>query len=349
MTVEIQEPLVEEVPSEEEDKDTGAPIYKIASYPADYTLQVVYDKWNRGEIDIPKFQRGWVWSHSKASKLIESFLLGLPVPSIFLYKEPSQKQLVIDGQQRLKTICGFFDGRLPDGDPFFLKGVDPKWEGDYFEDLDSSEQIRLRDSVLRVITVEQLDPRDNTSIYHIFERLNTGGTGLTPQEVRNCVYHGPFNDLMVELNSHHRWREIFGTKEPDPRMRDVELIIRFFALDTESATYTKPMKEFMNTFMGGHRWDSEKEPYQAKFVDTVRRVVDHLGSRPFHIKRGINAAVFDSVMVAFSQSSYVPENVRDRFQRLLRNSRFVEAITAGTTDVDTVKSRIGLAQEILFN
>jgi len=162
--------------------------------------------------------------------LIESFLLGLPVPSIFVYKTPSQIQLIIDGQQRVTSICSFFDGQLPDGKPFFLKGVDPKWEGKFFSDLAVEDQIRLRDAVLRVMTVEQLDPKDNTSIYHIFQRLNTGGTELTPQEVRNCAYQGPLTDLLLDLNTNTTWREIFGTSKPDPRMRDVELILSFLPL-----------------------------------------------------------------------------------------------------------------------
>ena len=99
--------VVEEIGSELEDQDTGVPLYKIVSYPADLTLEGLHQRWQREEIIIPPFQRGWVWSHTQASRLIESFLLGLPVPSIFMYKEPStQKQLVIDGQQRLRTIWG---------------------------------------------------------------------------------------------------------------------------------------------------------------------------------------------------------------------------------------------------
>lgn len=343
-----EEVVVEEIPSEEEDKETGVPIYRIASYPSDPTLEVLNSKMQREEIIIPSFQRGWVWSHTQASRLMESFLLGLPVPSIFVYKELTQKQVVIDGQQRLRTICGFFDGKLPDGTDFYLKGVTPRWEGKYYTNLDESERIRLRDSVLRVVIVEQVDPRDNTSIYHIFERLNTGGTGLNPQEVRNCVYHGPFNDFMVDLNNNLTWRTIFGSNKPDARMRDVELIVRFFALLEDTESYSKPMKQFLNQFLARHQWDNTREPYERTFLDTVGRVYETLHSRPFHIKRGINAAVFDSVMIAYARSVSIPDDIGDRFQKLLRNPSYEEATSSATTDTDTVKSRIKLAQEILF-
>ena len=343
-----EEILVEPIPSEEEDKETGVSLYKIISYPADYTLQGLYDKWDHGELIIPEFQRGWVWSHAKASKLIDSFLLGLPVPSIFLYKEPSRKQLVIDGQQRLRTVCSFFDGKLPDGKNFYLKDVSPRWEGKYYNDLDESERIHLRDTALRSVTVEQLDPKDNSSIYHIFERLNTGGTGLTPQEVRNCVYHGPFNDLVIKLNQNRTWRSIFGTDRPDARKRDIELIVRFLALWEDSDRYTKPMKEFLNSFMAQHQWDSTTEPYEAIFVSTVEQVAQNLGSRPFHPTRGINAAIFDSAMVAFARASSVPADIKDRFLGLLDNPSYKDAISDHTTDVDKVKTRIRSAQEVLF-
>ena len=277
MVVEHEETL-EQIASEEEDEQAAVPIYKIVSYPADPTLEVLHQRWQRKEIIIPKFQRGWVWSHSQASKLIDSFLRGLPVPSIFVYKEPStQHQLVIDGQQRLRTISGFFDGTLPSGRRFYLRDVSPEWEGKFYDSLAESDRIRLRDSVLRAITIEQLDPRDDSSIFHIFERLNTGGTGLNPQEVRNSIAHGPFNDAIIELNGNMTWRSVFGTGQVDNRMRDVELIVRFLALFEDEMAYTKPMKKFLNSFMLKHKADTEAGPYLDSFVRTVERVSEAFG------------------------------------------------------------------------
>ena len=341
--------IVEIIASEEEDKDEGTPIYRIASYPSDLTLEGLHMKWKREEIEIPGLQRGWVWTHTQASRLIESFLLGLPVPGIFVYRERlTEKQLVIDGQQRLRSIFGFFEGKLPDGGDFFLKGVDPLWEGNSIDKLTDAERIRLRDSVLRVMVVEQIDPHDDTSIYHIFERLNTGGTGLTPQEVRNCTFHGPFNDLLHELNQNTLWRSIFGTTVPDHRMRDMELILRFLGLYEARTAYSKPMKQFLNNFMAKHQRDQSLENQKSIFADTVQRVINALGPRPFHIKRGINAAVFDSVMVAFAAAQTTPGDLNERFHSLLANPSYAETIAAGTTDVEIIIRRIELARHVLF-
>ena len=131
MTTEVDDAL-EKIQSEEDDIDEGTPVYRIRSYPSDPELETLYSRWKRGEIEIPNFQRRFVWKPAQASKLIESFLMGLPVPGIFVFVQEgghvtgAQKQLVIDGQQRLLSVFGYFDGEFPDGRPFRLTGVDAK-------------------------------------------------------------------------------------------------------------------------------------------------------------------------------------------------------------------------------
>jgi hypothetical protein len=278
---------------------------------------------------------------------VESFLAGLPVPPIFVYRESiSGKEIVIDGQQRLRTIVGFQEGRLPDGSPFKLRGVNARWEGKFYSTLDKGDLSSLRSSVLRVMVVEQIDPGDVSSIYEIFARLNTGGTALSAQEVRNASYHGPFNDLIKQLNLDPTWREIFGRKQPDPRMRDVELILRFLALTEQE--YTKPMKVFINLFMGKHKHDSDSKKWTDLFKTTVDRVYKSLGAKPFNISRGINSAVFDSVMVAFAKCPNAPKDIQEKYHQLVSSPEYRQLVYVSTTDADTVKRRIELAQRVLF-
>jgi hypothetical protein len=354
MTTEADE-IVERIESEEEDLESGTPVYRIRSYPSDPDLETLHSRWKRGEIIIPEFQRGFVWKPTQASRLIESFLMGLPVPGIFVFVQGtdqgagSQKQLVIDGQQRLRSVFGYFDGKLPNGRAFSLTGVDDRWEDKKFTDLDPSEQSGLRYSVLRVINIEQWEPQnDSSSIYQIFERLNTGGTVLTPQEIRNSSYHGPFNDMLMETNNSPVWRDIFGTLQPDARMRDIEMLVRFLALYERSDSYAKPMKKFLSNYMGAHQRESTPNEYQRVFLDSAHRVVASLGKRPFHVRRGINVAVYDATMVAFAKSGSTPPDISERYKTLLADAHFIKATTAGTTDVDTVRERLELAREILF-
>jgi hypothetical protein len=339
----------EDIPSEIEDQEVGIPVYRIRSYPSDPDLETLYARWQRKEIIMPEFQRGYVWKHSQASKLIESFLIGLPVPGVFVFvEEETEQQLVIDGQQRLRSIFGFFEGTLPNVNVFSLAGVDPRWEGMRFTDLNGTDRRKLEHSVLRVVNIEPLTSDDHSSVYQIFERLNTGGTSLTPQEVRNSSFHGPFNDALGKANTSPSWRSLFGNNNPDARMRDVELIVRFLALYESADSYQKPMKKFLTDYMATHQWDPEPERIQQRFIECADRVYCQLGARPFHVRSGLNAAVFDSVMVAFASCDRTPEDIQPRYESLKTNEKYVASTTTATTDVDTVKRRIELATEILF-
>lgn len=344
--------FIEKIPSETEDQEMEVIVYKIANYPADYTLQGLYDKEKGKEISIPSFQRRFVWTLSQASRLIESFLLGLPVPSIFLYKEKkSQKLLVIDGQQRLKTIFGYFSNTFPDTKkPFYLKGVNEKWEDKSFSDLDTPDKRRLKDSVLRAVIVEQLDPKDNTSIFHIFQRLNTGGTILKPQEIRNCIYQGEFNNLLKELNTGKEWRKIIGIPNSDKRMRDIELILRFLGLYSKYKEYKSPMKDFLSNFMADYRDNESKiEEFRDIFTKTVSSIGSKLSPHPFRIKTGLHAAVFDSIMVAFALNlNNIPPDIRDRHKKLLKDKEYEGCVYKFTTVEEFVKQRIDMAIKKLF-
>ncbi len=348
--------FIEPIPSEHEnlEKEDGSRIYKILNYPADYTLRGLYYKWNNGEGDIviPQFQRKFVWSITQASKLIESFLLGLPVPSIFLYKEKnSQKLLVIDGQQRLRSVFAYFDDIFPDTKkPFYLKNVHSKWDGKRFSELEHPDTRRLDDSVLRAVIVEQLFPDDNTSIFQIFQRLNSGGTTLQPQEIRNCIYQGELNNLLLELNQNKAWRKIINLPSSDKRLRDIELILRFLALYKHYETYKKPMKDFLSNFMKDYLNKLEEiEQFRKIFEITVSSINEKLDSLPFKVKSGLNTAIFDSIMVAFAQNyERIPLNIRYRHQLLLKDEEYLDVVYKFTTDEKFVKQRIEIAKRKLF-
>lgn len=344
---------IETIKSETEDAEQDVSRYKISSYPADYTLQGLYDKWQAKEIYVPPFQRRFVWTINQASSLIESFLLGLPVPPLFLYRETdTQKLLVVDGQQRLRSVFGYFSGEFPDtGIRFSLRKVKPAWDGLLYDQLSTADKIRLRDAVLRTIIIEQLDPKDNTSMYHIFKRLNTGGTTLNAQEIRNALYHGYFSEFLTQLNELVAWRSLLGSVEVDRRYRDIELILRILALAERSNSYYKPMTDFLTDFMKENRNDRNcSERYRNNFEHGAKYALDSLGPKPFHRKRGLNAAVCDSVMVAFYRNwNKQKDDLKDRYGNLLKNEAFQGYTSSATTDVDTVKKRIELAEQRLFS
>ncbi|MBI5789394.1 MAG: DUF262 domain-containing protein [Candidatus Schekmanbacteria bacterium] len=351
---------LEHIESEEEDYESSPAEYEIATYPADFTLEVLHDKWKKEEIIIPQFQRQFVWKQVQASKLIESFLLGLPVPPIFLYTErTTKKYLVIDGQQRLRSIVYFFEGYFGEEingkkTVFSLKGLNEKskWNGKRISDFDEVDQRELKGGILRAIIVKQIDPNDDTSLYHIFERLNAGGTPLTNQEVRNCVYGGKFNDLLIELNKHENWRKILGKPNPDSRQKDIELILRFFALyNTEE--YNPSLKDYLSKFLKHNRSPKDEflENERNLFKETCDFIVSKLGEKPFHVKAGLNAAVYDSVMVAFAKNLNDVSQIGDikkNYNSLVKNPDFSKWTRSGTTSKAFVQGRFTLAETVLF-
>lgn len=346
--------IIEEVDSEKEDELLDTTNYEIITYGADYTLSVLYDKISKSEILIPNYQRKYVWKQKQASRLIESFLLGLPIPGIFLSKDQETGNLlVVDGQQRLKTIESFRNGKFPVTDEsFFLSGVHSRWEGKKYTDLESVDRKKFDDAVLRATIIQQINPKDDTSVYHIFERLNTGGTILQNQEIRNCIYQGSLNDLLRELNNNKTWRKLYNTTMPSPRLKDEELILRFFAFVDALDTYQKPLNEFLSKFMSKSKNadDSMIEQYRESFISTVELIDRDIGLKAFRPTRNLNMAAYDSIMFTlYKYQKILKPNLSKCVDDLFLNEAYMKTVRVGTTDEENIKSRFKLAKQYLTN
>jgi hypothetical protein len=326
--------------------------FDVTSFGADYDVEGLVKRLERGDIFIPPFQRNYVWNIKEASRFIESLLLGLPVPAVFLAKEPeSNRLLVIDGQQRLKTLQFFFAGYFNprEGDRtkrvFRLVEVQNEFEGKTYSELDEPDRIRLNDSVIHAITVKQDAPEgDNTSVFHIFERLNSEGRKLAAQEMRTALYHGPLITKIREMNEHKSWRIIFGKHHN--RLKDEELILRFIALLVDGAIYERPMAEFLNKFTGRNRFAPKKtlDLWYATFATTCDAAHAAFGKRAFRPERALNAAVFDAVMVGLARRlkrGPVEEGgLKRAYRMLLENKEFLARTLYATSDETSVKGRI---------
>ena len=347
---------VESIQSEVDDYESSPAEYEISTYPADFTLEVLWSKWKANDIIVPQFQRQFVWKHVQASKLIESFLAGLPVPAIFLYVErKSQKYLVIDGQQRLRSVFYFFEGYFGEESQgkrqtFSLKGIGEgsRWQDRTYQDLAEADQLKIKNSVLRAFVIQQIDPADDTSMYHVFERLNTGGTFLTNQEVRNCVYNGSFNELLHSLNQVDDWRQILGKPKLDSRQKDIELILRFVSLSDPDPDrkYRMPMKDFMSRYMSSHKHadDALLSDIRKRFEGTCRTVISNLGEKPFHFRTGINSAAMDAVMVTIAKNAdNLKVDLKQAYEDLRKDQEFQEGISAQTTNDRSLNSRMNRA------
>jgi hypothetical protein len=156
--------------------------------------------------------------------------------------------------------------------------------------------------------------------------------------------------LLDKLNILPAWRRIVGKSNPDSRQKDIELILRFFAL-LDHSHYQKPMKDFLSKFMKANRDLEQKvlQQFRKLFTTTCTSIVNHLGDKPFHIRAGLNSAVFDCVMVSFANNfDAIPQDIQQRYRSLLHDGDFLKNVSSATTDEDVVKSRFQLAAQKLF-
>lgn len=351
-----QEDAVDDDASNENDV---APVrYSITSFGVDYDVEGAVRRLKRGDIKIPSFQRNYVWNIAEASRLIESLLLGLPVPGIFLASEPETKQLlVIDGQQRLRSLQFFYEESFApletEGNikKFKLTKVQKHLENKSYSELSDDERRTLDNSVIHATVVKQDSPEnDDTGMYHIFERLNTGGRKLVPQEIRTAVYHGKLNELLAELNKNQAWRDMFGPVSP--RLKDHEMILRFLAFRLNWDGYTAPMADFLSKFSQRYRNPSAEDlnKFKELFTNAVEAVHARLGKKAFRIARSLNAAIFDSVMVAVSEILVAGgglDGFEQKYEALLRDQTYRETVGRGTANETSVALRMRLALEFL--
>jgi hypothetical protein len=242
----IYQPIPTEI-TDQIDDETESEIlnyrYSITSYGADYPVDSIVKRIETGVIFLPPFQRKFVWNIKEASRFVESLILGLPVPGVFFSKEDETgRMLIVDGQQRLFSLYSFYKDNFK-GKSFKLTGVQDDLNGRTFQSLDSPDQNRLNDSIIHATVVKQDVPDDNeSSIYLIFERLNSSGRPLTPQEIRACIYYGEFNEYLNSAILQKDWRTIFG--KMNERLKEQEMLLRFFALYFDIEHYQKPLKGF---------------------------------------------------------------------------------------------------------
>lgn len=335
--------------------------YDIATYPSDNTLSVLNKMWADGDIEVPDFQRGFVWSIKQSSLLVESFLRGFPVPPLFFFIDAENKNLVVDGQQRLRSILFFYEGFFgPENKSgrrqvFKLSGLNDKskYVGGTYKDLGELDRRKFDNAVLRAVNIRQLSPnKDSSGVYHIFERLNTGGTPLSPQEIRNTVYRGKIVELLHDANEDPDWREIIGKPDFDKRDRDTEMVLRLLGLFCAGQNYEAPMKRFLNDTMSDNRktQSSRAKRFFEVFPGICEYIVEELGQKPFAPKGPLNIAVLDAIFIAIaSRWSAKPKNLEAKVNSLIKDLKFLDLYSSRTADTDVVRRRLVMAGQAVHS
>lgn len=354
-------------PEEElDDAYSNDDLFKISSWGADLSFRELIARYDDDELIKPELQRHYVWDRVEASRFIDSVLLGLPVPSIFLAKTSDEKLLIIDGYQRIMTVRDFVKGVFADDNTLFVlsnsKRINERWRGKSFAQLSDEEKRKIRNTTIHAIIFAQQQPaKGDTSLYQVFERINTSGRSLLPQEIRNCVYQGPLNTLLFELNESQKWRAMWGDNRRDPRMRDLELILRFFALsddfilESEKAPYNISLKKYLNEYMGEHSVASEIDGFREKFLRTIDFVYAGFGETAYHnispsdptkYIANLSSTVFDAVMIASwkvvleGAPERTPKEYQERKMAVLRDERYQKILSQETMRSVNIRKRV---------
>lgn len=359
------------IPEERDDELSSDDLFNITSWGADITLRDIVASYEDGDIIKPELQRKYVWDKKESSRFVESILLGLPVPSIFLANTSSDRKLIVDGYQRIKTVYDFYKGVWTgDNSVFALTNSDKinvRWRNKTYSELMPDDQRRFRLYTIHAIIFEQKTPKNDSGLYQIFERINTSGKSLNPQEIRNCVYQGKFNNLLFKLNKNERWRKLFGEDSENNRMLDLEFILRFMALSQPevltSQANSVSLKKELNDYMRDNKNvdDSFYQQWETCFDDCVFFITKYIGEDAFFnlkndltvIRKKFYPTIFDSIMIAtkiaLDRGFSTEENLEKRRLSLLKDENYRDSITQGTMKLDNIRTRIDKALSYLFD
>ena len=303
-------------------------------------------------VQVPGFQRGFVWSKAQMDRFIESLLLGYPVPGIFLVKQSNDnRMLILDGQQRLVTLQRFCNG-MHESKEFSLQYVGDEFRGLTYKTLDDSLQYKLDDSYMQAtIVAADGSPEVDEAIFQIFERLNAGGTQLTPHEIRVALFAGPLMASIESLNQADSWRLLYGTKSK--RIRDHELIMRILALYSDGEIYSRPLKTFLNNFARRNRAVDMVSDHRGQlFEEAVKVIAAQVGPQAFRRVGGgqVNTAQAEAVCVAVMESvadNAIPHHLPQLLEGLLKDEQFLTHTGRATADNDAVETRLSRARDFL--
>lgn len=342
LDLEDQETLTDE---EFEDLTAADPQARQVVYAGqDFDVEGLVRRLERGDIVVPRFghedssmetagfQRGFVWRKPQMDRFIESLLLGFPIPGIFLVRQADQRYLVLDGQQRLITLRRFYSG-LHEKREFALANVSKRFVGLTYKTLPDELRRTLDNSFIQATIVDTDGSQSSLdSVYQIFERLNSGGTQLTPHEIRVALFAGHLVEELESLNQIPAWRELYGPRSP--RIRDQELILRIVAMYVRSDQYSRPLKTFLNDFASDYRNPSGNEIPEAAelFTLAAEALLDGPGQSALRkSSRQVNSAQTEAIFVGLMRRLRDSEIGRDELNLAIESLRDNEDFNSATS------------------
>lgn len=369
--IEEQEKDFKSVTEQEELELSDYERRKIVWQAKDFSIREFASMLNDGDLDLqPEYQRKYVATKKIASKLIESILMDVPIPVIYLAEEKDGTYSVIDGQQRLTSFLSFISEKYPSGESFKLTGLKVLKELNrkLFSELGNEEKNKIRKTTLHTIVIKKESNEDVK--FAIFERLNTGSIKLNEDEIRNTVYRGSYINLLSELEENKTFHEVVQKENFKRRMFYRGMILRFLALSEKShINYQPSMKQFCNKELRDNRnLNVEKaEEYRKRFLHCIDLVKVVFGTTAFRRytsaseekEKGnwtttrINMALFDIQLCGFvnysknevlNKADYIREAV---LELMANNQAFIDSILIQTSNKEVLKKRFKIWLEKL--
>lgn len=307
----------------------------------DWTTETIVSQLEKGNIDLnPDFQRRNAWKDEQKSALIESLILGVPVPQIILAERKDKKNayIVIDGKQRLLSILNFYSKKEEEKSaPLKLKGLKilTQLNGKTFTDIEEDAILcdflpQLENQTIRTIIIKAWP--DENYLYTVFLRLNTGSLKLSPQELRQALHPGLFLNYINEYTmKENPIRDILKIKAPDKRMRDVEFLLRYFAFKNYMNLYDGSLKTFLDTTCKelNSRWENESNEMQNQLNELENAIIftkEVFGDDSFKVynngyEKLLNRTIFDVFVIYFSnkENRNVLNNKRSEIKNAFEN------------------------------
>ena len=323
---------------------------KLVTQPFDFIVGSLENQIKAKDLILQDdFQRRKVWTDRKASSLIESLLMNVPIPVCYFAEINDGVYSVIDGQQRLTSVYRYMTNIFP------LTGlrVRPELNGKRFVELDPGDQRLIRTRTIRCIAIMKESHPDIR--FDIFQRLNSSGVPLNPQELRNAIYRGALNNLIRTLCDDKVFQRVRKVSDKDARMGDAEMILRFFAFHYDAPKYRSVYARFLDNYLkDGQSFDDRRiAAHRSLFHETIEKVNNIFGDRAFRQISGagyhnqVNRAIFDVVMLSFAR---IPKErlvalrneIIDGLRNLCMNDEFKTAIGGATRDRNRVNARLRL-------
>ncbi len=342
---------------------------EIKSERMDMSFGEIINMYKDKEIIIsPEYQRAFRWDVQRQSDFIESILLGIPFPSIFVATNPDGKWELIDGLQRVSTVLSFFNElkdingndnpknglRLAECD--LLKGL----KDISIDELPLEYKLQIKRTPCRVEII--LKESDFKMRYELFKRLNTGGEGLSRQEIRNCIFRGTdnrYNKFVQELSSDKKFRELVQINSSDEeKMYYEELVLRYLTLKNKGTRYTKPnIQDYMDEYIEGQSNDCDENlmNYDHKlFENIIEFLYKLIDANIFMLgRRYFTTSMYDAIMLSLAStknlSSINVSDFRKRIDLLKNDTNFNNYVGSASSNPTSITNKVMIAKRCLLD